>query len=79
MRIGGNDEYISYNTYNHRNNTFYLCFILDGSYKMSSILDKYTCENCGGILRRRIEACNIECESPILFCPFCGSEYNEKT
>ncbi len=39
------------------------------------ILDQYCCQNCDGILRRRINYDNVTCEDEIKFCPFCGEEY----
>jgi len=43
------------------------------------VLDDHMCDECGGVLRRKITFQNVTCQSPMLFCPFCGAEYPEES
>jgi hypothetical protein len=47
----------------------------DRELEIDDLLDKYECENCDGVLARRINYHNTTCEDEIRFCPFCGEEY----
>jgi len=43
--------------------------------ELNPILDEYYCQNCDGVMRRRILYDNVTCKAHIKFCPFCGEEY----